>query len=113
MAQKAIEASEFLEKKKNIKAGVVHFGTIKPLDHNALNKWIPKLEKIITVEENNLAGGFGSSILEYVSDKFPQYLKKIVRIGLTDKFVDKYGTQDELLSYSNLTVDHLVNKAIY
>ena len=109
MTQVALEASEILEK-RNKKAGVIHFGTIKPLDGNILKRWFPKVKKVITVEENVLNGGFGSSILEYVSDNFPSQLSKIKRVGLQDKFTEKYGSQDDLFKKYNLTAKFLVKK---
>ena len=52
MAQKALEASKILDQKHKIKdVGVIQFGTIKPLDHTFLKKWIPKLDKIVTVRK--------------------------------------------------------------
>ena len=54
--------------------------------------------------------GSGSSILEYVSDNFPSELSKIKRIGLQDKFTEKYGSQDELFKKHNLTAKFLVKK---
>ena len=73
---------------------------------------MPKLDRIVTVEENNLAGGFGSYILEFISDKMPTHLKKIKRIGLSDKFNDKYGTQDELFNFYGLNSKNLINKIL-
>ena len=45
----------------------------------SLKKWIPKLDKIVTVEEKNLAGWFGSYILEFISDKMPEQLNSRLR----------------------------------
>ena len=42
-----------------------------------LLKWIPRVKKIVTVDENVLSGGFGSSILEFTNDNFPEQSKKI------------------------------------
>ena len=112
MTQLAIEASQILNKENNIKCGVIHLGTIKPLDKQILLKWIPKVKKIVTVEENVLMGGFGSSILEFTSDNFPEHSSKISRIGLQDSFVEKYGNQDLLFKNNNLTVESLVNKIL-
>tara|TARA_A100001015_G_scaffold180978_1_gene201441 strand:+ start:374 stop:1300 length:927 start_codon:yes stop_codon:yes gene_type:complete len=106
--QIAIEAALEISKKRNIKCGVLHLNTIKPLDKGILLKLVSKVKKIVTVEENILAGGFGSSILELVSDYCPENLHKISRIGLEDKFVDKYGTQDQLLKYNNLSKTNLL-----
>ena len=108
MTQLAIEASKRLDKEMNIKCGVIHLGTVKPLDKETLLQWIPKVKKIVTVEENVLAGGFGSSILEFTSDHFPENSNKIFRLGLKDSFIEKYGTQDLLFKDNNLTIEKLI-----
>ena len=64
MAQIAIDASKILKKKYNLDVGVVHFHTIKPLDKKSLFKILKEIKCLVSVEENNLIGGFGSSILE-------------------------------------------------
>ena len=76
-----------------------------------LKKLILSSKKIITVEENVEIGGFGSSILEY-SSKVTNKLKKanIKIVGLEDRFVKKYGTQEELLDYNNINYKYLSNK---
>jgi transketolase len=107
MTQVALKAAEDL-KKNNIECGVLHLATIKPLDKEILSYWIPKVKKIITVEEGLLAGGFGSSILEFYSDNFPNDTHKISRIGLKDSFVEKYGTQELLFEDNNLTKEYLI-----
>ena len=107
MTQIALKAAEDL-KKKNIECGVLHLATIKPLDKEILSYWIPKVKKIITIEEGLLAGGFGSNILEFCSDNFPNDTHKISRIGLKDSFVEKYGTQELLFKDNNLTKEYLI-----
>ena len=60
---------------------------------------VPKLDRIVTVEENNLAGGFGSYILESISDKMPTHLKKIKRIGLaTNSMISMEHKMNYLIS---------------
>ena len=66
---------------------------IKPLDTELLDKIFQKFNKIITVEDNCLQGGFGSAILEYAADNF--YHAKIKRLGIPDKFIE-HGTQQDL-----------------
>ena len=52
-----------------------------------------RFDKIVTLEESSLIGGFGSGVLEYLNDK--KYKGNILRIGLPDHFVE-HGTQEEL-----------------
>ncbi len=110
MAQRALDASIYLEKEKNLKVGVLHLPTIKPLDEEILTKWVPKVKKIVTVEENVLSGGFGSSILEFVNSKMPDQSFKITRVGLNDSFIENYGTQEDLLNENSLSVKNLIKK---
>lgn len=72
---------------------VINMRFIKPLDTDMLDQVAKKFEKIITVEESTIVGGFGSGVLEYFSDK--RYKNDILRIGLPDYFID-HGTQKEL-----------------
>ena len=95
----------------NLDCGVVHFSTIKPLDAILLKRIIKNSKKIITVEENVKAGGFGSSILEFSSEISSKTKKAEIKImSLKDKFLDKYGTQQELLEYSGLGYRDLSKK---
>ena len=95
-----------------MKAGVIHFPTIKPLDKKTLTKIIKKAKKIITVEENLLSCGFGSSILEFCSDHMKSHLHKISRIGLEDAFVEDYGDQSTLLESKGITDKKLAQKML-
>jgi len=103
----AIKASHILQEKYNIDCGVIHFSTIKPLDKIALKRIMNKVKKVITVEENVKSGGFGSSVLELASEIKSNIKIKIV--GLEDKFINKYGSQDELLFKFGLSPNNLSN----
>ena len=111
MTQIAIKAAEKINKRhgKNF-CGVLHFATIKPLDLHFIKKWFPIVKKIITIEENVLAGGFGSLILEETNKLFPKIGGKIQRIGLEDEFIKHYGTQEELLLKYKLNEENIIKK---
>ncbi len=66
---------------------------VKPLDEVMLHAVFQKFDKIITVEDGCLQGGFGSAILEFMADH--QYTSRIVRLGIPDKVVE-HGEQSEL-----------------
>ncbi|HZG01558.1 MAG TPA: 1-deoxy-D-xylulose-5-phosphate synthase, partial [Chitinophagales bacterium] len=65
----------------------------KPLDEELLHDVFKRFSKIITVEDGVLKGGFGSAVLEFMSDN--GYNAEVKRLGIPDKFVE-HGTQKEL-----------------
>jgi 1-deoxy-D-xylulose-5-phosphate synthase len=88
----AIEAAEklFVD---GIDCEVINMRFIKPLDAQVLEKVAKKYDKLVTLEENSIIGGFGSGVLEYFNDK--SYKNDILRIGLPDEYIE-HGTQGEL-----------------
>lgn len=92
MVNYSIKAANLL-KENNISTQLVNMRFAKPLDTELLDQIANKFDKIVTLEENSLIGGFGSGILEYFADK--NYKNDILRIGLPDHFVE-HGTQEEL-----------------
>lgn len=99
MVYPALEAAELLEKEE-VKAGVIDPRFIKPLDEGFLLEEISKYRKVLIVEEQVLAGGFGSSILELVNELELKDVR-IKRIGLPDHFIEQ-GSQSLLRDLYNL-----------
>ena len=65
-----------------------------PLDQEALHQVFKKFDKIITVEDGILKGGFGSAVIEFMTDK--GYKADVKRLGIPDYFIEQ-GTQEELI----------------
>lgn len=65
----------------------------KPLDVELLEDISTRFSRIVTIEDAQRAGGFGSAVLEWMSDN--DKAVKVQRIGLPDHFVE-HGTVDEL-----------------
>ena len=65
----------------------------KPLDTNLLHEIFNRYTTLITVEDGCIQGGFGSAVLEFMSDQ--GYSAKVVRLGIPDHFVE-HGEQAEL-----------------
>lgn len=55
---------------------------------------------IVTVEDNVLAGGFGSAVLEYINSQNLNWVK-VLRLGLPDKFIE-HGQRGQLLTQHGL-----------
>jgi 1-deoxy-D-xylulose-5-phosphate synthase len=66
-----------------------------PLDFDVLHSVFKKFKNIITVEDGILKGGFGSAVIEFMSDN--GYNSKVKRLGVPDYFVE-HGTQQELIT---------------
>ena len=75
---------------------LINCRSVKPLDTETLDNIIENNDRIITVEENALIGGFGSAILEYLSDNDIENVK-VKRIGIKDKWVG-FGSRIELMA---------------
>ena len=63
---------------------------VKPLDTELLHEIFQKYDKILTVEDSCLHGGFGSFIIEFMSDN--NYKSDVLRLGIPDEFIN-HGTQ--------------------
>ena len=67
----------------------------KPLDKDLLHTIFQNFDKVVTVEDACIQGGFGSAILEFMADN--NYRAEVVRLGIPDEFIN-HGTQEELRS---------------
>jgi len=85
----------------NIK--VINARFVKPLDEEIILETVATINKIITVEENMLQGGFGSAVLELLAEKGIAGVR-VKRLGIPDEFVKhatpaqqrrKYGIDEE------------------
>ena len=91
----AAEAITEVEKEEEGRMSVAHYDMrfLKPLDENLLHEIGNKFDRIVTIEDGVRMGGFGSAILEWMSDH--NYHPHITRMGLPDEFVE-HGTIAQL-----------------
>ncbi len=100
------KASEILAA-EGIDAEIINMRFIKPLDTELLDYVASKFNKIITLEENTVVGGFGSGVLEYFASK--NYKNDVLQIGLPDEFVEQ-GSQAELHALLGIDPDGIAEK---
>ena len=100
MAAPCLAASDLLAR-HGIRAGVVNARFVKPLDEQLIRRLARDVGVIVTVEDNLLAGGFGSAVLEYINAENLNWVK-VFRIGLPDKFIE-HGSRPQLLAKYGLT----------
>ncbi|MFA6471958.1 MAG: 1-deoxy-D-xylulose-5-phosphate synthase [Candidatus Latescibacterota bacterium] len=111
MVPAAIKASEILEK-EGILVTVVNMRFVHPLDTVLLDRIAVSGKPLITVEENMMAGGFGSAVMEYFASKGD--VPRITVIGIPDTFAGQ-ALRSRLLNIYGLDPDSIadtVKKAV-
>jgi 1-deoxy-D-xylulose-5-phosphate synthase len=103
----AEEAAEVLGREK-IQVTVAAVTRVRPLDVDAITSLVERHRGVVTVEDNVLAGGFGSSILEMLMDAGIQ--RPVLRTGLPDAFV-KQGPVELLRKDVGLTAESVAASA--
>lgn len=106
MVKTSLEAAAELAK-DNISCEVINCRFIKPMDEKYLRLVIKKFNKIITIEEGVINGGFGDGISGWLTDN--SYSGKLKRIGIPNKFIT-HGRKDLLLKEVGLDKSGIVKK---
>ena len=86
--QVGLRAAEIL-RSKGLEPTVADARFAKPLDGELIEKLAADHDLLVTIEENVLAGGFGSGVLEHLEDAFPDGSERahVMRVGLPDRYV--------------------------
>ncbi len=101
----SLDAAKLLEK-EGLSVGVANMRFVKPIDKALLKGLIAKgVRRFVTVEENMLAGGFGSAVMETLEGENCA----VHRIGIDDHFTE-HGTQDILRDLEGLTAPKIADK---
>jgi 1-deoxy-D-xylulose-5-phosphate synthase len=89
----ALQAINEIKKTHGYDLALFDLRFLKPIDKDLLHDIFQHFNTIITVEDNALAGGMGSAVLEFMADN--SYQARIRRLGIPDYFVEQ-GSLDEL-----------------
>lgn len=87
--------------------GLCSVTMIKPFDEKTFSAITAQSDLIISLEEHSIYGGLGSTIAEYVSSTRP---KRVLRLGIEDRFSDKCGTYEYLMLEHGLDAESLTKK---
>jgi len=89
-------------RKENIYPSHYDMRFVKPLDEKLLHHILKQHKFILTVEDGCVMGGFGSAILEFISDN--NYKNSVQRLGIPDRVIE-HGSQEELYVECNYDDD--------
>jgi 1-deoxy-D-xylulose-5-phosphate synthase len=82
---------------------------VKPLDAEIFHEIFSRFDKVITVEDGCLMGGFGSAVLEFVADN--EYNARIKRLGIPDQVIE-HGEQLELFKECGFDTEGIMQAAM-
>lgn len=99
----ALDAKLIL-KSFGIDVRVVDLYSIKPVDVETIVKCASETKILVSVEDHNVIGGIGSIVSNILCEKYP---KKLVKIGVQDKF-GKSGKADKLYELYGITKENIV-----
>jgi 1-deoxy-D-xylulose-5-phosphate synthase len=103
----AQDAIQQIEAKSRVDIGLVNARFIKPLPKEVIQRFIRQgIAKLLVVEENSLAGGFGSAVLEFLADEDLLSGLHIKRLGLPDAFIE-HGPCAILRREAKIDQDHI------
>ena len=105
MVKKSIDIARYF-KEGGVNISVINMHTIKPLDHDLLDKIISKYKYCFSIEEHNIFGGLGSALSEYFASK--DHKIKFKSIGIEDKYI-KSGSYNYLLKEYGLDNESIIN----
>jgi 1-deoxy-D-xylulose-5-phosphate synthase len=86
----------------------------KPIDGRLAERLAREHDLVVTIEENVLAGGFGSAVLEHLEDAFaddPGERARVLRVGLPDRYVT-HGKPALLRAEAGLTGEAVAERVL-
>ena len=109
--QNALLAAETLANEHELSCTVINARFAKPLDVELLRTELPKYSTICTFEDHSLQGGFGSAVLELISDEKIEVQNPLIRFGVQDEFVP-HGSQSEQYEMNGYDPQSIVAKLL-
>ena len=102
------EAARILEE-RGISAEVVSFPCFKPMDRDAVKRLTERFSILVTAEEHNVTGGFGSAVCEVTAELGNGC--RIYRVGLKDRYTAVVGNQQYLREVYGMDAESIADRA--
>lgn len=108
--QLALKAAEQL-KGNDITAGVFHCHSLKPFDDEGLLQAVQGVSAVISVEEHVVSSGLGSIVAAVLMQAQAGRHSSFRAIGLPDRYLEEFGSQNSLMTDNGISVEKLVSVA--
>jgi transketolase len=83
---------------------------VKNINQTFIKETVKDYDILVTVEEQTLSGGFGSAILEVLSDL--RIKKDVLRIGLPERYIFENGSRNHLIDNNGLSSRDIEKKIV-
>lgn len=107
-----IMAAQKILIENGIKPAIYTFPTVKPIDKEVIETVAKDLNIIVTCEEHNVLGGFGSAVAEVLAEMTDQKAT-LLRIGINDEYSIRVGNQKYLRQQYGIDANSIANKILY
>ncbi|MBW2732395.1 MAG: 1-deoxy-D-xylulose-5-phosphate synthase [Deltaproteobacteria bacterium] len=101
----ALQAADTL-RERGVGCSVINARFVKPLDEALLTERLARAKAVVSIEENALAGGFGSALLELCERQGLQ--PRLRRLGIPDRFIE-HGSISSQQERCGLTPEGILN----
>ena len=108
MVDTAEKVANLLEK-KGYSVAVVNARFVKPLDGNVIVQFAEKVKLLVSLEENTIHGGFGSGVLETLSEQ--GICVPTLQIGVPDRFIAQ-GSPEEQFQAAELSPEQISKRIL-
>lgn len=106
-----IEEARELLKKAGVNPTIYTFPTVKPIDTEVIKEIAASHKVIVTCEEHNLSGGFGSAVAEVLAE-LPSHAR-LVRIGMNDQYCTLVGDQKYLRHQYGMSGEKIAERILF
>ena len=106
-----VQGAYDLLNRQGISPAVYTFPTVKPIDKDVICACAKDFDLIVTCEEHNIVGGFGSAVAEVMAE-MPAKRAHLMRIGMQDMYATKVGSQAYLREQYGMSAKQIAEKIV-
>lgn len=106
-----VTAAKEMLNEKGIHPAIYTFPTVKPVDRETIELVADSFDLIVTCEEHNIIGGFGSAVAEVMAE-MKQKKATLLRVGLNDEYSIRVGNQKYLRNQYGIDANGIVEKTL-
>lgn len=106
-----VQGAYDLLKQQGLSPAVYTFPTVKPIDKDVICACAKDFDLIVTCEEHNIVGGFGSAVAEVMAE-MPSKKAYLMRIGMQDMYATRVGNQAYLREQYGMSAKQIAEKIV-